>query len=223
MATLPIKSASVPTLRRLAGYYHILKPLEGTLLQHVSCTYIATEMNTDPTQVRKDIEATGLVGKPKVGYSLRELVRSIETFLGWNRRSEAFLVGGGHLGMALLGYARFAEYGLDIVAVFDTDPSKISKTLQGRHVLPTAKLASLAKRMHISVGIITVPSEAAQAVADAMVAGGIRAIWNFAPVRLVVPDFIIVENVSLASSLAVLTNRLARAVDPATKENAPHD
>lgn len=215
MAATTIKAASVPSLRRLAGYYHVLKTLEREL-QFVSCTRIAAEMGSDPTQVRKDIEATGLVGKPKVGYALDGLLAAIETFLGWDSRSDAFLAGAGHMGCALLGYPRFSLYGVNIVTVFDVDPAKVGTVIHKRHVLPLEKLTPLAKRMHIPIGIIATPAESAQDIADRMVAGGIRAIWNFAPARLTLPESVIIENVSLASSLAVLTNRLTRLMATGT-------
>lgn len=204
------KKASVPTLRRLATYYHVLKQLESTGRDYVSCTRIAEHLALDATQVRKDIEVTGLVGKPKVGYPVRTLVEAIEGFLGWNRSSDAFLVGAGNLGAALMGYTRFNRYGLNIVAAFDIDAAKIGQKLQGREILPLDKLSNLARRMHVAIGIITTPAEVAQTVANLMVAGGIRGIWNFAPVALDVPEDVIVEHVSLASSLAVLSSRLAR-------------
>lgn len=210
MTETPMKTASIPTLRRLAGYYHYLKQLEGTGRDFVSCTRIAEQLMLDPTQVRKDIETTGLVGRPKVGYSVKSLVQAIEAFLGWDRLTDAVLVGAGHLGSALMGYTRFNRYGLNIVAAFDIDPAKTGSRINGREVLPLDKLSNLVRRMHIAVGIITTPAEVAQTVANLMVAGGVRAIWNFAPVMLDVTDDVIVENVSLASSLAVLSNRIAR-------------
>ncbi len=210
MTDADVKVASVPTLRRLASYYHCLKQLEGTGRDTVSCTHIAEMLMLDATQVRKDIETTGLVGKPKVGYSVRPLIEAIEAFLGWDRLSDAFLVGAGNLGAALMGYTRFSRYGLSIVAAFDIAPGKIGQRVHGREVLPLDKLTNLARRMHVAVGIITTPPEVAQTVANLMVAGGIRAIWNFAPVTLDVPKDVIVENVSLASSLAVLSSRMAR-------------
>lgn len=216
-----LKAASVPTLRRLASYYHYLKQLEGTGRDYVSCTRIAEHMLLDPTQVRKDIEATGLVGRPKVGYSVRLLIDAVENFLGWNRLTDAFLVGAGNLGAALLGYTRFNLYGLNIVAAFDIDPAKVGTRLANREVLSLDKLSGLAQRMHIAIGIVTVPAEVAQTVANLMVAGGIRAIWNFAPATLELPEGVIIENVSLASSFAVLSNRLARQNQQAPGTNLP--
>lgn len=200
-----------PTLRRLPSYHHLLTVLAGDGMQSVSCSVIGRALNLDPTQVRKDIAITGIEGKPKVGYDIYDLMHSIENFLGWNNPKQAFLVGVGNLGQAILGYQQFNRYGMDIVAAFDADPGKVGKDYYGREVLPLEKLANLARRMHVLIGIVAVPKEAAQFVADQMVAGGIQAIWNFAPVGLDVAPGVIVQNEDLFASLAVLSNRLATA------------
>ena len=171
---------------------------------------IGADLNLVPVQVRKDLQYTGIVGKPKTGYSVTELIQAIETFLGWNNVNEAFLVGAGNLGTALLGHERFSNFGLRIVAAFDTDPQKIGQWIHEKMVLPLDKLADLAQRMSIHLGIITAPAEYAQSIAEEMVKGGIQAIWNFAPVRLKAPAEIIVLNEDLYSSLASLSWKLAR-------------
>jgi redox-sensing transcriptional repressor len=180
----------------------------------VSCTHIAEELRLDPTQVRKDLAATGIVGKPKVGYEVTDLLQHIESLLGWNDTSQAFLVGVGSLGTALLGYNGFQRYGLDIVAAFDSSPDKIGTEVHGRKVLAISKLPDLATRMCVNIGIITTPGDAAQSVADLMIQGGIRAIWTFAPASLRVPDHIIVQHEELSSSIAVLTKRLKLVLNP---------
>lgn len=200
-----------PTLRRLPSYHHLLTVLAGEGLEAVSCSVIGRALNLDPTQVRKDIAMTGIEGKPKVGYDLFNLMTAIENFLGWNNPKQAFLVGVGHLGQALLGHQQFNRYGLDVVAAFDVDPAKVGTNICGREVLPLDKLANLARRMHVLLGIVAVPAEAAQFVADQMVAGGIQAIWNFAPVSISATSNVIVQNEDLFASLAVLSNRLASA------------
>ena len=124
--------------------------------------------------------------------------------------NEAFLAGAGNLGTALLGHERFSNFGLRIVAAFDTDPEKIGQWIHEKMVLPLGKLADLAERMSIHLGIITAPAEHAQSIAEEMVQGGIQAIWNFAPVRLKVPAHIIVHNEDLYSSLASLSWKLAQ-------------
>lgn len=197
-----------PTLRRLPVYHHLLRQCLDGGMETVSCSQIADELHYDPTQIRKDLAVTGIKGRPKVGYDLAELVDAVETFLGWNSTRKAFLAGAGHLGSALVGYGRFNRYGLEIVAAFDRDPARIGRKVHDREVLPIAKLPNLARRMHVLIGIITVPAPAAQEVADLMVQGGIRAIWNFAPMRIEAPDNVIVQNEDLYATLGVLLQRL---------------
>lgn len=219
------QSRSIPeaSLRRLPLYHRFLKTLDPTR-RSVSCPEIAAHLALDATQVRKDLEAAGISGKPKVGYRVDELVTAIEAFLGWNNVREAFLAGAGSLGTALLGYERFARCGLNIVAAFDTSENKIGLRIRNKLVLPLEKLPDLAQRMHVRIGIITVPEDAAQRVADLMVEGGMRAIWNFAPIRLHLPDDIIVHNEDLYCSLASLSQKLARALaDEQTKSNSSSD
>jgi redox-sensing transcriptional repressor len=199
-----------PSLNRLPQYHHYLTELKVKGISRVSCSMIGRDLNLVPVQVRKDLQYTGIVGKPKTGYEVAELLEAIEGFLGWNNVNEAFLVGAGNLGTALLGHERFSNFGLRIVAAFDTDPAKIGQWIRGKMVLPLDKLADLAGRMSIHLGIITAPSEYAQSIADEMVKGGIQAIWNFAPVRLKVPAQVIVHNEDLYSSLASLSWKLAQ-------------
>ena len=199
-----------PSLKRLPQYHHYLVDIEAKGVTRISCSAIGRDLGCVPVQVRKDLQYTGIIGKPKTGYSVSELIQAIESFLGWNNVNEAFLVGVGNLGTALLGHERFSKFGLRIVAAFDTDPAKFGQWIHQKAVLSLDKLADLAPRMSILLGIITTPAEAAQAVADEMVKGGIQAIWNFAPVKLKVPETIIVHNEDLYSTLASLSWKLAR-------------
>ena len=214
-----------PTLKRLPLYHRFLKGLREAGKEAVSCTDIGTELKLDPIQVRKDLEAANITGRPRIGYTVANVIDGIEEFLGWKKVNEAFLVGAGSMGSALLGYRKFEDCGLKIVAAFDSDPTKVGKCIHEKHVLPIEKITDLAQRMHVLMGIITVPASEAQAVADLLVAGGIRAIWNFAPVRLRTPGNIIVHNEDLYCSLASMSQKLARELQvnppeqtfPATK------
>jgi len=201
-------SAPEPTLRRLPAYYRVVSLLRQEAMTHVSCTRIAHKLGLDPAQVRKDLTVTGVVGKPKIGYDLVNLLDCIEKFLGWNNHSDAFLVGVGNLGTALLGFDGFRRCGMKIVAAFDIDVVKVGSVIHGRDILPLDKLKDLALRMNIHIGVLTTPATAAQHVAQQMVEGGIRAIWNFTPTRLELPAHIIVENQDLSVGLAVLSHRL---------------
>jgi redox-sensing transcriptional repressor len=206
------KTVPEPSLRRLPLYHRFLKDWQAAGREFVSCTDIGAALDFDPTQVRKDLEAVGIVGRPRVGYAVVNILEGLEQFLGWKNVNEAFLVGAGSMGSALLGYNKFEQYGLRIVAAFDVDKSKTGARIHGKHVLPLEKLPNLALRMHVLIGIITVPAAGAQPVADLMVQGGIRAIWNFAPVRLRVPEQIIVHNEDLYCSLASLSQKLFKAL-----------
>lgn len=208
-----------PSLRRLPQYHHYLVELEAQGVHVVSCSLIGRDLRCLPVQVRKDLQFTGIIGKPKIGYSVGELIAAIETFLGWNNVNEAFLVGAGNLGTALLGHERFSRFGLNIVAAFDTDASKVDQWIHGKAVLSLDKLADLARRMSVHLGIITTPPGSAQTVANEMVKGGIQAIWNFAPVKLNVPEDIIVHNEDLYSSLASLSCKLAKRFRVPIEEN----
>ncbi len=203
-------------MKRLPLYHRFLKPLQAAKREFVSCTDIGLDLDLDPTQVRKDLESVGIVGRPRIGYVLTVVVEKLEDFLGWTNVNEAFLAGAGSMGSALLGYNKFEQCGLKIVAAFDLDPSKIGGRIHGKHVLPLNKLTDLAQRMHILIGIITVPATEAQSVADMMVAGGIRALWNFAPVRLRVPAHVIVHNEDLYCSLASLSQKLSKLLQSNT-------
>jgi redox-sensing transcriptional repressor len=210
-----------PTLKRLPLYHRFLKERLQSGRFVVSCTDIGAELKFDPTQVRKDLEVAGISGRPRVGYATEAVVDGIEHFLGWKKVTEAFLVGAGSLGSALLGYHKFEDCGLKIIAAFDTDPAKVGRSIHGKHVLALDQLADLAQRMQVLIGIITVPAGQAQAVAEVLLAGGVRAIWNFAPIRLRVPEHIIVHNEDLYCSLAALCQKLGQSLESNPAPLAP--
>lgn len=202
------KEISSATLRRLPRYLFYLRGLQQKGEDRISASRIADDLDVQHTQVRKDLACTGAEGVPKVGHLVTDLIRSIEDFLNWNCSSEAFLVGVGHLGTALLGFKAFEETGLRIIAAFDSDPKKVGKALHGVEVLDLQKLPSVSRKKRVRIGIITVPGEHAQGVAEKMVKCGIQAIWNFAPVQLDLPPEVIVENMEMQASLALLSFKL---------------
>jgi len=197
-----------PTLRRLPGYLFFLQKIKEEGLLNISAPVIGKSLNCDPTQVVKDLAFTGIKGKPKVGYNTYELIHALEDFLGFNRTNEAFLVGAGNLGSALMAYQEHQSLGLKIIAAFDVDNNKIGRLIGGIHVLEYNKLFHLADRLNVKIGILTTPNHAAQDVAEDMVNCGIKAIWNFTSANLVLPDKVIVQNTSMTSYAAVLLRRL---------------
>ena len=205
------KSHTIPeaSLRRLPVYYRYLQDMMSTgVVQAVSAADLARALGLDPTLVRKDIEMTGIVGKPRVGYPLGGLVHWIENFLGLNHPKAAVLAGTGSLGSALLGYEKFRSHGMQIVAAFDVDSEKIGQHIHGTEVQPLFNLVEYVRRLEIPLGLIATPAGAAQSVADLMVSGGIRGIWNFAPAHIHVPEGVILQNEDLYHSLASLSFKL---------------
>jgi len=200
------------TLKRLPQYLEVLKQFRRAGLKEVSATKISVFADVHQTLVRKDLSYTGFATTPKQGYKIKELTAAIEACLNWNDTSASFLVGVGHLGSALLGYQEFAQKGLSIVAAFDNDPKLIDKLVHGIPVYSVLDFTDMAKQQKIEIGIITVPPEAAQLVADIMIHSGIKAIWNFTPHKIITPPGIIVEYVDMFASLAVLSRRLAEGV-----------
>ncbi len=213
-------SISVPSLRRLPLYLRLLETWRAEGRTQVSCTHLADDLGFDSTQVRKDLAAAGATGRPKIGYDLQELRDVLRRFLGWDNPGEAFLVGAGPLGQALVAYEGFAARGLAIVAVFDPAPAP-GAMVGGKPVLPLTKLKDLAGRMHVRLGILAVPADQALATGQLMAGAGLQGIWNFAPLRLDLGAQVVVEQVDLAQSLAVLSHRLASLSNPSDPPKSP--
>ena len=203
LATIP-----VPTIRRLPLYHHYLSDRKKKGYESVSCTDISEHMNLASIQVRKDLAYTGIKGRPKTGYVVNELIDALEKFLGWRNLDDAILVGCGNLGASLLGYEGFKKYGFNIVLGFDNDRNKIGKQIHNIDIYPIELLPKIIEKMHIKIGIITVNAENAQEVAELMISGGIKAIWNFAPAALNLPEDIILQQHDMAAALAVLSKKL---------------
>ncbi|KPL72007.1 hypothetical protein ADN00_16060 [Ornatilinea apprima] len=196
----------IPSLRRLLAYYRHLKSASQKGLEFLSSGDLALAAGTTPEQVRKDFSFLPSQGRSRVGYPTQKFAEIIEDYLGLMNDKEAVLVGAGNLGRALALYPGFEQVGLRIVVLFDNDPEKIGNKVGDLQVLPVDALPSLVERMLIRIGIITTTADAAQAVADAMVAGGIKAIWNFSTLRPKVPDDVMVRNMDLSSELIVLSH-----------------
>ncbi|MDD5727052.1 MAG: redox-sensing transcriptional repressor Rex [Victivallales bacterium] len=207
------KILRLPTIKRLPTYLHILKRLETEGEEYVSTTALINELDFKPILVRKDLVLMGIPGKPRTGYRTRDIIEAIEKFLGWHKVDEAFLVGTGALGSALLGHKPFEENGLKIVAGFDVDPKRVGKVIHGKKIFHISKLKELAQEMNVKVGIITVPWQAAQEVADILIDAGIIGIWNFSMLKLKVPPDVVCHNENLSGGLAVFSVKLQQQRD----------
>lgn len=205
-----IEPLPLPTIRRYPSYLREIRAMVQRGELHVSSAVIAEKLGLDQVLTRKDLAMAGVPGKPRCGYPARELERAIVHALGWDNVTDAVLVGAGSLGQALLGYRGFEEHNLSISLAFDSDPAKTLKEIHGVVVRPMEDLPLLVKRLKIKIGILTVPRSAAQACASTLVEAGISGIWNFTPEQLDVPEGIVVQNVDLAQSLAVLSHAITR-------------
>lgn len=205
---------SMQALGRLPNYYNYLRALQKAGAGYIAAPAIARAMGLNEVQVRKDLAAVSRTpGKPRVGFEVDDLVSSIGDCLGYHNSEDAILVGAGRLGRALLAYKGFEEHGVRIVAAFDEDESAAGRGDCTHKIFPIDKLPAMCKRLHIHMGIITVPAPRAQEVCDLLVENGILAIWNFAPVHLRVPGEVLVHNENMAAQLAALSRHLADRVD----------
>ena len=209
--------ASQATISRLPSYLRMLRDTLARGDEYISSTVIATKLGLNSVQVRKDLAlVSSASGRPRLGFAVKELMDSIERFLGLNNSHDAVLCGVGSLGSTLLKYEGFKNYGLNIVAAFDTNPEIVGKQINGISVLSYESLPETVHTLNVKMGIITAPKAYAQQIADDMAQSGIRAIWNFAPVHLNLPDSIAVKYEDLAASLAVLSKKLEDALGGAT-------
>lgn len=200
---------TMQALQRMPYYWQYLQQAKEEGRTTVSAAAMAQELQLNDVLVRKDIAAVSSIkGRPKAGFQVDTLLVDIERYMGYRNKKEAVLVGVGSLGKALLNNKEFEVYGFKIVAAFDIRRSLFHKYVNGVEILSINKMKEFCLKHQVQIGIITVPNEAAQQVADQMVAGGIQAIWNFALVKLHVPSNVLVQNEDLASSLAMLSQHL---------------
>ena len=203
-----IEKVPEPTLRRLPWYLSVCRLLKQQGEQYVSSTRLSKETNIVASQIAKDLSCVNIVGRTRVGYEIDNLLSVLEDFLGFTRVHKAFIFGAGRLGSALLNDKGLRQFGLEVVAAFDTNPRVVGNNVAGIPVFHINELEAKMKRYDVRIGILTVPIDRAQEVADKMVVWGIKAIWNFTPLRIRVPDNIVVQNTSLYAHLSLMFNRL---------------
>lgn len=196
------------TVRRLSLYLSALESFESQGTATVSSDTLATRGGTTSAQVRKDLSFFGSFGKRGLGYAVGELVRRLRDILGLKREYRLVFVGAGKMASALVNYRGFDQRGFHIQAVYDSDPGKIGEHWNGKTVRDVKKLAADLKAHPIDIAVIVTPADAAQAVADQLVAGGVHAILNFAPAQISTPDDVTVKSVNLTLELEALSYAL---------------
>lgn len=197
-----------PTLRRLPWYLSNLKLLRQKGERFVSSTQMSKGINIDASQIAKDLSYVRITGRTRVGYEVDTLIAVLEDFLGFTQIHKAFLFGVGSLGGALLHDTGLRHFGLQIVAAFDIKPELVGTDFGGIPIFHTDEFEQKMLEYDVNIGVLTVPIEIAQAITDKMVNGGIKAVWNFTPFRIRVPEQIVVQNTSLYAHLALMFNRL---------------
>lgn len=204
-------------LERLIRYYRYLSELSARRApETITSAQMGAALDIDPTQVRKDFGAIGLMGISRVGYEVCEVCRAIRNVFGFNRPYSAVLVGAGHLGSALLSYHGFARYGLRIVAAFDNDPERVGTKVGEITVQSSRSLKAYIRNHNIRMAILTTPVSVSQKLTDRLVDVGIKAIWNFSPTRLNTPPDVLIRNEHISLGLAQVAYHLNRleAEDP---------
>ena len=197
-------AVSKATASRMPAYLRYLKGEAGKGVEYVSSAAVAKALGVSAVGVRKDLAlVASRPGEPRFGFEVRRLIEDIEKFLGYHRWTNAVIVGAGGLGRAILAYEGFENYGIHVIAAFDSSPAKVG-AVGGKPVYPMDRLKDIVLRFSVRVAILTVPRGSAQEACDEIVRAGVPAILNFAPVYLQVPDGVSVKYEDLAVSLAAL-------------------
>lgn len=204
-----MRKISDSTVRRLALYLRFLEQSAAQQVTTISSAELARRGGTTSAQVRKDLSFFGSFGKRGLGYSVPELAARIREILGLKRTHRVVLVGAGKMGGALLDYRGFRQHGFDVVAIYDKDPKKIGTRSDGLMVRDVRQLEADLKKEPPDIAILVTPAEAAQEVTDRLVRAGVKAILNFAPVSLAVPEDVAVQSVNMALELETLSFALA--------------
>lgn len=204
-----MKRVADPTVRRLSLYLGFLEELEASGAATVSSDVLARLGGTTSAQVRKDLSIFGSFGKRGLGYAVPELTAKLRGILGLGRDWRVCVVGAGRIGLAMAQYAGFGEKRFHVVAVYDAAPARIGVHRDGLTVRDVRDLPADAAREPYDIGVIAVPAEAAQRVAEMLVGAGLRAIMNFAPAQLVVPPDVAVRTVNMALEFEALSFALA--------------
>ena len=197
-----------PTISRLPWYLAYLNLQRSRHVEYVSSTQIAKEINVDASQIAKDLSFLNIKGKTRIGYEVETLVNELEDFLGFKQEHNAFMIGVGSLGSALIQDSGLTQFGLNIVAGFDVNPTLIGTDIGGVPIFSMDELDERQKEFGTEIGILAVPAEHAQDATDTMIACGIQAIWNFTPSRIKASNEIVIQNTSIYAHLTVMYNRL---------------
>ena len=198
------KNVSMAVIKRLPKYHRYLKELMRNDVDRISSKELGEKIGFTASQIRQDLNNFGDFGQQGYGYNVKELYKQISLILGLDKEYTGIIIGAGNLGQAIANYNRFSESGLTIECIFDANPKLVGMRIRDIEIKDIDTLSQYLQERSVDIGIICVPRINAQKVTDMLVKGGVKGIWNFAPVDLVVPDDVKVENVHLSESLLTL-------------------
>ena len=207
------KQISKAVIKRLPRYYRYLGELMEDNVERISSNELSKKMHTTASQIRQDLNNFGGFGQQGYGYNIKGLYKEISTILGLDREYKMVIVGTGNLGQALANYTKYYKLGFPIIGMFDVNPKIIGLRINDIEVMDSENLLDFLNSNHVDIGIITTDKAAAQSVADKLVEGGVRGIWNFAPCDLKVPKNVPVENVHVTDTLNSLVYHIIHAED----------
>lgn len=204
------KTISQATIARLPLYFRTLKLVQDEEFTIISSDELGRRLGITPEQIRKDLATFGQFGRKGIGYDVHELKDQISKILGLQNCWKLAIVGVGHLGGALANYVNFSSLGFSVVALFDSNPKVVGTEVNGIKVNNISRIKSVIASKKVDIGIITVPAEEAQKVANLLVAAGVKGIWNFAPTRLTVPPTVPLVNEDLSIGLSALSYHMSQ-------------
>jgi len=199
------RNISMAVIRRLPKYHRYLGDLIRNDVDRISSKELGERIGFTASQIRQDLNCFGDFGQQGYGYNVKELHAQISNILGLSRDYKIIIVGAGNIGQALANYSNFEKFGFDISAIFDVNPKLIGLKIRDVEIRDIDTLDGYMKKNEVTIAILCVPGRAAQSVCDTLTENGIKAIWNFAPVDLNVPEEIVIENVHLIDSLLTIT------------------
>ena len=202
------KNVSMAVIKRMPKYYRYLGELVKNDVDRISSKELGEKIGFTASQIRQDLNNFGDFGQQGYGYNVNELHNQIGAILGVGKEYNAVLIGAGNIGQAIANYSRFTDIGLGITAIFDANPKLVGMRIRDVEIKDIDELKGYLEENHIDMGILCVPRINAQKVCDVLVNGGVRGIWNFAPIDLHVPETVKVENVHLSESLLTLVYQM---------------
>ena len=204
------KKISMAVVRRLPKYQRYLKELMDNDVDRISSKEFSEKIGFTASQIRQDLNCFGDFGQQGYGYNVKDLYNKICEILGLNREYNTIIIGAGNIGQAVANYMNFDKLGFKLTGIFDINPKLIGLKIRDIEIMDTDYLDKFLKESKVDIAILCVPQNSAQRITNVLIDGGVQGIWNFAPVDLVVPETIIVENVHLSESLLTISYLMNR-------------